>query len=78
MSSEPLVGAVVLGAQNLGGAISRDLLASGIRVATVARTQADLDALEAEGAITVRADAADPSSCVTHLAARPPSSGRST
>lgn len=60
MASEPFGTAVVLGARNLGGAITRDLLASSVRVATVARTQADLDALEAEGAITIRADAADP------------------
>lgn len=60
MSSEPLGAAVVLGARNLGGAITRELLARRVRVATVARTQADLDALKAEGATTVRADAADP------------------
>jgi NADP-dependent 3-hydroxy acid dehydrogenase YdfG len=52
--------AVVRGARNLGGAITRDLLARGLRVATLARTQPDLDALEAEGTITIRADAADP------------------
>jgi NAD(P)-dependent dehydrogenase (short-subunit alcohol dehydrogenase family) len=60
MPSEPFGTAVVLGARNLGGAITRDLLAGGVQVATVARTQADLDALEAEGAFTIRADAADP------------------
>ena len=52
--------AVVLGARNLGGALTRDLLADGARVATVARTSDDLDALEAEGALGIRADAADP------------------
>jgi hypothetical protein len=46
--------------RNLGGAITRDLLASGLPVATVARTQADPDVLAREGALTVRADAADP------------------
>jgi NADP-dependent 3-hydroxy acid dehydrogenase YdfG len=51
--------AVVLGARNLGGAITRDLLARGLRVATVARTQSDLDALKADGGIPIRADAAD-------------------
>jgi NAD(P)-dependent dehydrogenase (short-subunit alcohol dehydrogenase family) len=60
VSDEPAGAAVVLGARNLGGAITRDLLASGWRVATVARTPPDLHALETEGAITVRADAADP------------------
>jgi NAD(P)-dependent dehydrogenase (short-subunit alcohol dehydrogenase family) len=52
--------AVVLGARNLGGAITRDLLARGVRVATVARTESDLAALEAEGAVGLRADTADP------------------
>jgi NAD(P)-dependent dehydrogenase (short-subunit alcohol dehydrogenase family) len=52
--------AVVLGARNLGGTITRDLLTSGMRVATVARTQAALDRLEEAGAITICADAADP------------------
>jgi len=51
--------AVVLGARNLGGAITRDLLARGLHVATVARTQSDLDALKADGGIPIRADAAD-------------------
>ncbi len=52
--------AVVLGARNLGAAIARGLLADGYRVASVARTAADLEALEADGAVGVRADAADP------------------
>jgi NADP-dependent 3-hydroxy acid dehydrogenase YdfG len=51
--------AVVLGARNLGGAITRDLLVRGVRVATLARTQPDLDALKAAGAIPIRVDAAD-------------------
>jgi NADP-dependent 3-hydroxy acid dehydrogenase YdfG len=46
--------------RNLGGAITRDLLSSGLPVATVARTQADLDVLARGGALTLRADAADP------------------
>jgi NAD(P)-dependent dehydrogenase (short-subunit alcohol dehydrogenase family) len=52
--------AVVLGARNLGGAITRDLLARGVRVATIARTEADLARLEDRGAVPIRADAADP------------------
>jgi NAD(P)-dependent dehydrogenase (short-subunit alcohol dehydrogenase family) len=60
MPDQPVGAAVVLGARNLGGAITRDLLASGTRVATVARTPADLKALEAEGTIAIRADASDP------------------
>jgi NAD(P)-dependent dehydrogenase (short-subunit alcohol dehydrogenase family) len=59
VSSDSVGAAVVLGARNLGGAITRDLLSKGSRVATVARTQSDLDLLEQDGAITVRADAAD-------------------
>ncbi len=51
--------AVVLGARNLGAAITRDLLAHGTRVAAIARTEADLDALHGEGAMPLRADAAD-------------------
>jgi NAD(P)-dependent dehydrogenase (short-subunit alcohol dehydrogenase family) len=51
--------AVVLGARNLGGAIARDLLAHGVRVASVARTAADLDRLRGDGAVTLSADAAD-------------------
>jgi NAD(P)-dependent dehydrogenase (short-subunit alcohol dehydrogenase family) len=52
--------AVVLGARNLGAAITRDLLARGVRVVTVARTRSDLEMLRAQGAIPIRADAADP------------------
>ena len=51
--------AVVLGARNLGAIITRDLLGRGTRVATVARTPADLEPLHTLGAATVRADAAD-------------------
>src|SRR3954452_19165832 len=60
--------AVVLGARNLGGAITRELLAHEVRVATVARTQADLDALKADGAVPVRADAAESESLTAALA----------
>jgi NAD(P)-dependent dehydrogenase (short-subunit alcohol dehydrogenase family) len=49
--------AVVLGARNLGAAITRDLLARGTHVAAIARTQADLDALALAGAVPVQADA---------------------
>ena len=52
--------AVVLGARNLGGAIARDLLAHQVRVASIARTEADLDVLVAGGAVPVSADASDP------------------
>ena len=60
MSDKAITTAVVLGARNLGGAISRDLLARGTRVATIARTQTDLELLRADGGIPIRADAADP------------------
>ena len=60
MSEKVINTAVVLGARNLGGAISRDLLARGVRVATIARTQSDLELLRADGGIPIRADAADP------------------
>lgn len=49
----------MLGARNLGGAITRDLLDRDVRVATVARTDADLDALKVEGAFPVCADAGE-------------------
>lgn len=52
--------AVVLGARNLGAAITRAMLARGVPVATVARTQGDLDLLDDRGAIAFQADAADP------------------
>jgi NADP-dependent 3-hydroxy acid dehydrogenase YdfG len=51
--------AVVLGARNLGAAVTRDLLEHGTRVAAVARTESDLDALGERGAMRLRADAAD-------------------
>lgn len=52
--------AIVLGARNLGAVITRDLLASGAPVVTIARTRADLARLEADGAVAIEADAADP------------------
>ena len=52
--------AVVLGARNLGAAVARGLLADGYRVASVARTASDLESLEDDGAIAVRADVASP------------------
>ncbi len=52
--------AVVLGARNLGAAIARGLLGDGYRVASVARTASDLEALEADGAVAVQADVANP------------------
>jgi NAD(P)-dependent dehydrogenase (short-subunit alcohol dehydrogenase family) len=60
VSEKAINTAVVLGARNLGGAISRDLLARGTRVATIARTQSDLELLRADGGIPIRADATDP------------------
>ena len=51
--------AVVLGARNLGAAITRDLLARDVRVASVARTRADLAALAAGGAVPIEADVTD-------------------
>jgi NADP-dependent 3-hydroxy acid dehydrogenase YdfG len=60
VSDKAINTAVVLGARNLGGAISRDLLARGARVVTIARTQTDLELLRAHGGIPIRADAADP------------------
>jgi NAD(P)-dependent dehydrogenase (short-subunit alcohol dehydrogenase family) len=60
MPDQPLNAAVVLGARNLGAAITRDLLARGVRVATIARTQSDLNLLASDGAITIRADASNP------------------
>jgi NAD(P)-dependent dehydrogenase (short-subunit alcohol dehydrogenase family) len=50
---------VVLGARNLGGAITRDLLDHGSRVATIARTQSDLDVLAELGARSIQADVTD-------------------
>ena len=60
-SAAPVSAAVVLGARNLGAAITRDLLAHGVRVACVARTPADLD-LSSRPTARWRssADAADP------------------
>ena len=52
--------AVVLGARNLGGAVTRALLADGVRVATVARTASDLAVLEEAGAVAAPGDASDP------------------
>jgi NADP-dependent 3-hydroxy acid dehydrogenase YdfG len=60
VSDKAINTAVVLGARNVGGAISRDLLARGARVVTIARTQTDLELLRADGGIPIRADAADP------------------
>src|SRR2546423_1506001 len=59
MASAAVSTAVVLGARNGGGAITRDFLARDVRVATVARTPGDLEDLEEGGAIPIRADAAD-------------------
>ena len=58
MSSAPSA-AVVLGARNLGGAITRNLLDHGVRVATVARTGSDLDPLAQHGTVPIEADVTD-------------------
>lgn len=68
MSSDTPTAAAVLGARNLGATITRALLARGVRVATLARTPADLDVLRADGAIPIRADAADPEQLAQALA----------
>lgn len=71
--SADLTAALVLGARNLGGAITRDLVAHGVHVATLARTEADLHALEAVGSVPIRADCADTeqlAEAVTRAAAR--------
>jgi NADP-dependent 3-hydroxy acid dehydrogenase YdfG len=60
VSEKAINAAVVLGARNLGGAISRDLLARGARVATIARSHTDLDRLREDGSVPIRADATDP------------------
>lgn len=60
--------AVVLGVRNLGGAITRGLLDDGYRVATVARTKADLDRLAGCGAVPLAADATDPEALAAALA----------
>jgi NAD(P)-dependent dehydrogenase (short-subunit alcohol dehydrogenase family) len=60
MPDQPLSAAIVLGARNLGAAITLDLIARGVRVATIARTRSDLNLLARDGAITITADAADP------------------
>jgi NAD(P)-dependent dehydrogenase (short-subunit alcohol dehydrogenase family) len=52
--------AVVLGARNVGGAITRGLLADGYGVATIARTEADLDRLATDAAVPLAADVMDP------------------
>ena len=58
-ASSAVTTAVVLGARNLGAAIARDLLGDGVRVASVARTPADLDLRARDGAVPLRADARD-------------------
>ena len=58
----------MLGARNLGAAITRDLLTRDMRVAAIARTQADLDVLAADGAIALRADVTDSAQLAAALA----------
>jgi len=59
--------AIVLGARNLGAALTSDLLARGVRVATIARTQSDLEPLARQGAVTISADASDPDALTAAL-----------
>ena len=63
--------AVVFGARNLGAAIARGLLADGYRVASVARTASDLEALEADGAVALRADVSSPAAITEAFDSRP-------
>src|SRR5437764_1301823 len=59
MDTQPQT-AIVIGARNLGAEIARDLLSRGVKVASVARTEADLERLLEDGAVPVPGDAADP------------------
>jgi NAD(P)-dependent dehydrogenase (short-subunit alcohol dehydrogenase family) len=59
MASATPTRAVILGARNLGAALTRDLLGRGADVVTIARTTAHLEPLGELGAATLRADAAD-------------------
>jgi NAD(P)-dependent dehydrogenase (short-subunit alcohol dehydrogenase family) len=52
--------AIVIGARNLGAEIARDLLSRGVKVASVARTESDLERLSHDGAVPVTGDAAVP------------------
>jgi NADP-dependent 3-hydroxy acid dehydrogenase YdfG len=60
--------AVVLGARNLGGAIARDLLATGWRVASIARTPESLEPLERAGALGIASDAGEQAQLESALA----------
>jgi len=60
--------AVVLGARNLGGAILDRLLADGWSAAAVARSDDTLAAVEARGALPLRADATSPAELADALA----------
>jgi NAD(P)-dependent dehydrogenase (short-subunit alcohol dehydrogenase family) len=53
--------AVILGARNLGGAITDHLLSEGWQAAAVARSDDTLERVRSRGALALRADAADPS-----------------
>jgi NAD(P)-dependent dehydrogenase (short-subunit alcohol dehydrogenase family) len=59
MNTQPQT-AIVIGARNLGAEIARDLLSRGVTVASVARTETDLERLSQDGAVPVPGDAADP------------------
>src|SRR3954454_20139483 len=52
--------AVVLGARNLGGAITTHLLAEGWAAAAVARSEDSLERMRSAGAVALQADAANP------------------
>jgi NAD(P)-dependent dehydrogenase (short-subunit alcohol dehydrogenase family) len=59
MSNGPQA-AIVIGARNLGAEIARHLLSRGVKVASVSRTESDLELLSQGGAVPVPGDAADP------------------
>src|SRR2546423_15151294 len=59
MDTQPQT-AIVVGARNLGAEIARELLSRGMKVASVARTESDLERLSQDGAVPVPGDAADP------------------
>jgi NAD(P)-dependent dehydrogenase (short-subunit alcohol dehydrogenase family) len=67
MGSELPRTVVVLGARNLGDAITRGLRADGARVATIARTQSSLQPLADAGALAIAADATEPDELASAL-----------
>jgi Trk K+ transport system NAD-binding subunit len=70
--------AVILGARNLGGAILDRLLADGWSAAAVAQSDDTLAAVEARGALALRADATSPDELARHSGGPASSSAGST